>query len=248
MSMRFEGKVALITGAGSGIGRAVALRLADEGAAVLGVDLDEQRVKETASLAEGVMTPHVADISQPESCQDAVRACVEKYGRLDVLGNIAGMIKAVHYTAMTPADYRKLMGVNVDACFYLGQAAVPYLLETQGSLINMASNAGLMGQAYTAAYCASKAAVVNLTKALAMEYIKTGMRVNAIAPGAVDTPLVQNFEFPDEIEGDLLMRYAPVRGASTADDVTSLFAYLVSDEARSLHGAVLSVDNGMTAG
>lgn len=248
MSARFTGKVALITGAGSGIGRAVALRLASEGAAVFGVDLDAQRVKETAARAEGVVTPQVVDISQPENCQDVVRACVEQHGRLDVLGNIAGLVRSTHYTEMTPADYRRLMGVNVDACFFLGQAAAPHLLETRGSLINMASSAGVVGQAYTAAYCASKAAVVHLTKSLAMEYIKTGMRVNAIAPGAIDTPLMHDFGFPEEIEGDLLMRYAPVRGAGTAEDVASLFAYLVSDEARSIHGSVLNVDNGMTAG
>ncbi|SFT00320.1 SDR family NAD(P)-dependent oxidoreductase [Saccharopolyspora flava] len=248
MSTRFAGKVALITGAGSGIGRAVAVRLANEGAVVFGVDLDEQRVAETAALSDGVVRPYVADISQPEVCQEAVRACVVEHGRLDVLGNIAGMVKAGHYAEMLPADYRKLMGVNVDACVYLGQAALPHLVESSGSLINMASSAGMVGQAYTAAYCASKAAVIHLTKSLAMEYIKSGIRVNAIAPGAINTPLMQGFEFPDAIEDDLLMRYAPVRRAGEAEDVAALFAFLASDEARSIHGAVLNVDNGMTAG
>ena len=106
-----------------------------------------------------------------------------------MLGNIAGIARAEHFTDVQESAYRQMMGVNVDACFFLAQAAIPHLLETEGNIVNIASNAGLMGQAYTVAYCMTKGAVVQLTKALAMEYAKTPLRVNAIAPGGVDTSL-----------------------------------------------------------
>ncbi|MEV5747719.1 SDR family oxidoreductase [Actinoallomurus sp. NPDC052308] len=248
MSQRFAAKVALITGAASGIGRATTLRLVGEGATVFAVDLDAERLKETASLADGTVTTRTADVSDPATCAAVVQECVDAYSRIDVLGNIAGVARSDHFTELTVEQYRRLMGVNVDACFFLSQAAVPYLLETGGNIINIASSAGLVGQAYTVAYCASKGAVIQMTKALAMEYVKRGIRVNAIAPGVIDTPLIQNWEFPTDVEVDLLMRYAPLRNAGEAEDVASLFAYVASDEGRSIHGAVLSVDNGMAAG
>lgn len=248
MTQRFTGKVALVTGAGAGIGRAITLQLAREGATVFAVDLDEQRLKDTVSAAEGAVTSFAADVSDPATCAAAVQACIDQHSRLDVLGNVAGISRAEHFTDVSIEQYRRMMGVNVDACFFLSQAAVPYLLETGGNIINIASSAGFTGQAYTVNYCASKGAVIQLTKALAMEYIKTGIRVNAIAPGTTNTPLVQNFQFPENIEIDLMMRYAPARRAAEAEDIASLFAYLVSDDARSIHGAVFNVDNGATAG
>lgn len=248
MPRRFANKVALITGAGSGIGRTTALLLAREGASVFGVDLDERGLEETASAAEGTVTAYPADVSDPAVCTTVVEACIEAHGKIDVLGNIAGMARAEHFTDLTVDQYRRLMGVNLDACVFLSQAAIPHLLNTGGNIVNIASSAGLVGQAYTVAYCTSKAAVIQLTKALAMEYLKRGIRVNAVAPGAINTPLVQGWTAPEGAEVDLMMRYAPLRGVGESEDVASLFAYLASDEARSIHGAVLSVDNGMAVG
>jgi meso-butanediol dehydrogenase / (S,S)-butanediol dehydrogenase / diacetyl reductase len=141
-----------------------------------------------------------------------------------------------------------MFGVNVDGYFWMAQAAIPHLLATNGTIINIASNAGFMGQAYTVAYCTTKGAVVNLTRALAMEFIKQPIRINAIAPGGVDTSLAHNFRIPKDIDGDLMMRYNPLRGMAQADDIANLFAFMASDEARNIHGAIISSDGGVTAG
>ena len=164
---RFDGKVALVTGAGSGIGRAVALRLTSEGAQVLAHDLNGDALAETAKLvadAGASIETRTGDISSRDECV----ATVEQFGRLDVLGNIAGIARAEHFTDVEERAYRLMMGVNVDACYFLAQAAIPHLLETEGNIVNIASNAGLMGQAYTVAYCMTKGAIVQMTKALAM--------------------------------------------------------------------------------
>lgn len=247
---RFEGKAALVTGAGSGIGRAVTLRLASEGAAVLAVDIDDERLKETAASApaEGAVTPHTADVTDPEACRSAVGACLAAHGRLDVLGNVAGIARAEHVTDVTVDQYRRMMGVNVDACFFLAQAAIPHLLEAGGNIVNIASNAGLMGQAYTVVYCMTKGAVIQLTRALAMEYAKTPLRVNAVAPGGTNTTLTRTFQVPDDVDYELMGRYTGFRGMADPEDIASVFAFVASDEARAIHGAILSADNGLTTG
>jgi NAD(P)-dependent dehydrogenase (short-subunit alcohol dehydrogenase family) len=245
----FEGKVALVTGAGSGIGRATALRLSSEGAKVLAHDVDEGRLKETNELAGGGLLTRVGDVTDPDECKAAVAAAVGDYGQLDVLGNIAGIARGEHVTDVSVEQYRRMMGVNVDAYFFFCQAAIPHLLETGGNIVNIASNAGLMGQAYTVAYCMSKGAVVQLTKALAMEFAKKPLRVNAIAPGGVMTNLVTGYQMPsDDIDGDLFMRYAGFRDMVQPEEVADLFAYVASDRGKRIHGAILSIDNGVTAG
>jgi meso-butanediol dehydrogenase/(S,S)-butanediol dehydrogenase/diacetyl reductase len=249
-SHRFAGKVALVTGAGSGIGRAVALRLAAEGATVFAVDIDQARLGETVATSGTAarMTAHVADLADPDACRAVVAACVDAHGRLDVLGNIAGISRAEHFTDVSVEDYRRMMAVNVDAYFFLAQAAVPHLLESSGNIVNIASNSGLMGQAYTVTYCMSKGAVVQMTRSLAMEYVKTPMRVNAIAPGGTNTALVQNFQMPADVDFELVRPYVAFRPAAEPEEIATLFAYVASDEARSVHGAILSIDNALTAG
>jgi NAD(P)-dependent dehydrogenase (short-subunit alcohol dehydrogenase family) len=244
----FEGKVALITGAGSGIGRAVAHQLVAEGARVSGVDVNAEALASVAEEAGPSFSPHVADLADPGACRDAVEACVDAHGRLDLLGNVAGIAASSHVTDVTVEQYRRMMAVNVDACFFLSQAAVPHLLASSGSIVNVASNAGLMGQAYTVVYCMAKGAVIQLTRALAMEFVKTDLRVNAIAPGGVDTPLSRNFRIPDGVDVDLMQPYMGFRPMSHAEEVADLFTYVASDRARSIHGAVLSIDNGLTTG
>ena len=248
---RFEGKVALVTGAGSGIGRAVALRLASEGAAVFGHDRDEAALAATAAAAEeggGSVVTRVGDLLSPEECAAAVAACVASLGRLDVLGNVAGIARSEHVTDVGVDAYRRMMGINTDACFFLSQAAIPHLLETGGNIVNMASNAGLMGQAYTVVYCMSKGALIQLTRALAMEFMKTPLRVNAIAPGGTDTELVRAYRLPADLDVELVARYSGHRGLGDAAGVAALFAFVASDDARHIHGAVLSCDAGVTAG
>ena len=248
---RFDGKVALVTGAGSGIGRAVALRLTSEGAQVLAHDLNADALGETAKLVAdsgASLETRTGDISSREECHATVAAAVDQYGRLDVLGNIAGIARAEHFPDVEERAYRQMMGVNVDACFFLAQAAIPHLLEREGNIVNIASNAGLMGQAYTVAYCMTKGAIVQMTRALAMEYAKAPLRVNAIAPGGVDTALSRNFQIPEDLDFELMGRYTGFRSMGSADDIAAMFALVASDEGRSIHGAILSVDRGITAG
>jgi meso-butanediol dehydrogenase/(S,S)-butanediol dehydrogenase/diacetyl reductase len=248
---RFDGKVALITGAGSGIGRAVTLRLASEGAAVVAHDLNGDALAETAKLAAdagSTIGTRTGDISSRDECIASVAAAVDEHGGLDVLGNIAGIARAEHFPTVDERAYRQMMGVNVDGCFFLAQAAIPHLLERNGNIVNIASNAGLMGQAYTVAYCMTKGAIVQFTRALAMEYAKQPLRVNAIAPGGVDTALSRNFEIPEDLDFELMARYTGFRSMGSAEDIAAMFALVASDEGCSIHGAILSVDRGITAG
>lgn len=247
MTRRFENKVALVTGAGSGIGRAVTMRLAAEGASVFAVDIDAARLAETKGMTAGRVFVHTADVGEPQRCGDVVDACVRELGGIDVLGNVAGIYFAEHATKVSFEQYRRLMGVNLDACFFLSQAAIPYLLERAGNIVNIASNAGLQGVPYSVVYCMSKGGVVQLTRALAVEFLKTPLRVNAIAPAATNTNLPASMQFPDDVDRDLVARMAGLRGMAEPDEIAALFVFLASDDARSVTGAVYTVDNGLTA-
>lgn len=243
---RFEGKIALITGAGSGIGRAVAVRIAEEGGTVFAVDVDEATLKETASLAGDNFGSHVADVSDPDACDATVAACLDTFGRLDVLGNIAGIYRSAHTPDMPRDVYRRVMSVNLDGPFYLCQASIPHLLESGGNIVNMASNSGIQGVPYSAAYSASKGGIIQLTRSLAVEFLKTTLRVNAIAPAGTNTNIAASATFPPDMDPDLSGRMAGWRGLAEPGDVAALFAYLASDEARAVTGAVYTIDNGIT--
>ncbi|MCU1396684.1 MAG: short-chain dehydrogenase/reductase [Ilumatobacteraceae bacterium] len=245
--MRFDDKVVLVTGAASGIGREIVLRMASEGATVFGHDRDAAGLEETAAMVGG-MQMRVGDVADPDECKATVAACIAAHGRLDVLGNVAGIARSEHFLDVTVDQYRQMMSVNTDAAFFFCQAAIPHLLETGGNIVNIASNAGVMGQAYTVAYCTSKGAVVQLTRALAMEFVKTKLRVNAIAPSGVNTNLIKGFQFPHEADFTLMQPYLGHRPMTEPDEIAALFAFLASAEARSINGAIVNVDNGITAG
>ncbi|MBL7492800.1 SDR family oxidoreductase [Frankia sp. AgB1.9] len=246
MTGRFEGKVALITGAGSGMGRATTIRLASEGASVLAVDINEDALVETKSLADGPVSVRRVDVGDPGACAEAVAATVAEFGRLDVLGNVAGIYRPAH-TAQTSLElYRQTMAVNLDGPFFLSQAAIPHLLESGGNIVNIASNAGIQGTPYSAAYAASKGGLIQLTRSMAVEFIKTPMRVNAIAPAGTLTNIARDVTFPEDLDPDLARRMAGYRGLTMPEEIAALFAFLASAEARSITGAVYVVDNGLT--
>ena len=182
---RFEDKVALLTGAASGIGRATALQLASEGASVLGVDVNQEGLEETASLvreAGGNIHVQTCDVRSRQACFDAVDDAVGRFGKLDILGNIAGVNRFAHFHEMSEEEWNLLRSVNIDGVFFMCQAAIPKVIEAKGNIVTIASVAALRGQAYTAAYSATKGAVANLVRSLAMEYVKEDIRINAIAP------------------------------------------------------------------
>ena len=248
---RFDGKVALITGAASGMGRAVSIRLAAEGADVFAVDVNDDGLAETASEIAGaggrIETQH-CDLRSVADCGAAAASCVNTLGRIDVLGNIAGLSWQDRVADVTEEDWDRMFGVNVKGMFFLTQAALPHLVESGGNIVNIASNAGLQGMAYTATYCATKGAVVQLTKALAMELVKTPVRVNAIAPGGVDTPMTRNYKQVSDGDRHLIRRMIAFKPMSQPEQIAALFALVASDDCPGIHGAILSVDGGLTTG
>jgi NAD(P)-dependent dehydrogenase (short-subunit alcohol dehydrogenase family) len=247
MTARFDGKVVLVTGASSGIGRAVTRRLAEEGATIFAADVDAAGLADTKSTSAGTIETHVVDVTDPAACDALVDACIARFGRLDVLGNIAGIYRAGHVTEFARDEYRRVMAVNLDACFFLAQRAIPHLLASGGNIVNIASNAGLQGVPYSVAYCMSKGGVVQLTRALAVEFLKTPLRVNAIAPAGTNTNIAASAQFPADMDRDLSRRMGGLRGMAEPEEVASLFAFLASDEARSITGAIYTLDNGLTA-
>jgi len=248
---RFTDRAALITGAASGIGRAVVLRLASEGASVLAVDVNEEGLAATVGQAKeltGEVRSRVTDLGRRDECFAAVDAAVSEFGHLDVLGNVAGILRTNHTVDVTEAEYRTVFAVNADAYFFTCQAAIPHLLQTGGNIVNVASNAGLMGGAYQAAYCMSKGAVVQLTRALAIEFLKARIRVNAIAPGGTVTNITSTVTFPEDADWELIMRANVPRRFADPALIAGMFAFVASEEGANVHGAILSSDAGLTAG
>lgn len=251
MNTDMTGKVALVTGAASGLGRATALKLADAGASLMLVDVNEAGLAESAALIEerGVAAAtKVADLSDPAACKAVVGAALERFGRLDALCNVAGLIYLANTPDMPLDQYRRTIDVNLSAPFLLSQAAIPHLLETNGAIVNVASSASYIGEAYAAAYCASKWGLVGMTKAMAMEFQKKPIRINAVAPGGMVTNIAANFIPPENCDFDLITRFSGMRGTVEVDDVADMILLLASEAGRGFHGACLSIDAGITAG
>lgn len=248
---RFEGKVAFITGAASGIGLATMKRLSQEGAAIYACDINAGPLEqEAAGLREAGATVETRelDVSDDAGCAAAITACVERYGHLDILCNIAGMVCTGHFTELDPQRWRRVMEVNTTSVFVLSQAAMPHLLESGGNIVNIASTAALAGLPYNAAYCASKGAVLQLSRALAAEYAGRGVRVNAVCPGGVNTPLIKNAQAPEGADMALFQRMFPLTPYNAEpEEIASAVAYLAADEARFVTGSALVIDGGQTA-
>jgi NAD(P)-dependent dehydrogenase (short-subunit alcohol dehydrogenase family) len=244
------GKVALVTGAAKGLGQASALRLADLGADVAIVDVDAAALAGTADAiqAMGRKALELAlDLSVRANCSGAVEQTLAEFGRLDALCNIAGVMYPSATPDMSDEAWDLTMKVNLEAPFFLIRAALPHLLEAQGAIVNVTSCAAFQGQAYFAAYCAAKSGLTNMTKALAMEYMKAPIRINAVAPGGMMTKLTEGMQSVMDRDLELIGRIGSPRGLCEIEDVAECVVFLATPAARSYHGACINIDAGVTA-
>ena len=247
---RFEGKTAIVTGAASGLGRAVCVRLGEEGGAVACLDIDGDGAEKTAAAiceAGGEAWSTRCDVGDEASVHAAVADTVAALGAPDIVCNVAGVGRFRHSVEATLDEWDFILRVNLTGPFLMCRETLPYLLERGGNIVNVASSAGLIAQMYSAAYCASKGGVIMLTKALAAEYVSRGVRVNAVAPGGMDTPLLQSFGFPEGSSVKDFARITSPLGYAAPEDVANAVVFAASDEAKFMTGAVVSVDGGITA-
>jgi dihydroanticapsin dehydrogenase len=254
MPGRVEGKACVVTGAGSGIGRAIAERLAEEGGRVVCIDLNAQAVEgvvEGIRSGGGIAQAVTADVSDSAQVDAFVSRCVELYGRIDVLVNNAGVnIPGVlHEVPNTVID--RTLNVNVKGPIYGCRAAIPHMLsQGGGSIVNISSVNGLVSEPFLSVYSASKGAVVMLTRGVALDYAKRGIRCNAICPGWVDTPI--NYAHAEMLGGlqkvyDSIDAFQPIGRPGQPREIAHLALFLASDEASFMTGSIIAADGGMTA-
>lgn len=247
----FAGKAIAVTGAASGLGRAASIRFAKEGGKLCLIDLNQQGLEGTAASireAGGECVIVVGDLGDAANCRTAVTKAIEAFGRLDVLCNVAGILRFHALEQVTQEDWDRLFSANVSGAFFMMQAAMPHLIEAEGNVVNVVSTASFLGQAYTAPYAATKSALLSLTKSLAMEFMHRPVRINALAPGGMLTEMVQTLQFPEDADQSLISRYIGLRLPSQPEDIVEPLLFLASDRARSVHGACYTADSGITAG
>jgi NAD(P)-dependent dehydrogenase (short-subunit alcohol dehydrogenase family) len=245
---RFENKVALVTGAASGIGEATVQRLALEGARVAALDVQAEglaRTVEAVRAAGGTADAYVCDVSDEGSVCSTIDKVVKQFGALHVLCNIAGILRWDNAHEIKLEDWNRIIGVNLTGTFLMCREAIRHLVKTKGCIVNLASTAALAAHPWTAAYSASKGGVLSLTYTLALEYGKQGVRVNAACPGAIKTPMRKTFQLPEGADPKLLERIMPFNGFAPPDDAANLIVFLASDEARHITGTAVRVDGGM---
>jgi NAD(P)-dependent dehydrogenase (short-subunit alcohol dehydrogenase family) len=251
---RYRGQVALVTGAASGIGRATARRLAAEGAAVACLDVAMEAIEAVAAEisteaadAGGRAIAVRCDVTNEDVVASAVAKAEAELGPITNLCNIAGIGGFAHTPEQSLSGWDKIIAVNLTGTFLMCRAVLPGMIERGGAIVNTVSTAGVIGQPYSAAYCASKGGVKLLTKALAVEYMGKGVRVNGVAPGGVDTPIIHNFGPPADADMKLIERLMTPIGFAYPHEIAGAFAYLGSHEADYVTGAILSIDGAITA-
>jgi 3-oxoacyl-[acyl-carrier protein] reductase len=251
--VRLKHKVSLITGAGSGIGQATALLFAREGATVIAADRNTEAVEKTKSLIEqygGMCQALTVDVTQEQQVKDAIAQTVEHFGKLDVLFNNAGVSVLKLATETTETDLDFLLGINVKGVFFGCKHAIPPMLKQGGGvIINTASELAIVGQPLYTAYCATKGAVLALTRALSVEWAAQGIRINAVCPGPIKTPMLQaEFDLSTDpvAEEQAAIQSIPAGRLGTPDDIARVVLFLTSEDAQFMHGSAIVADGGRT--
>ena len=248
--MDFTGKIAVVTGGASGMGAATARELSSRGAHVVIVDRNPDLAKEVANEINA-MAPVIGDVSNSLFCDDAIRMAVETYARLDVLINCAGIIVRADATDTTDDDWQRILNVNINGVFYMSRAAVREMRKQgRGAIVNFGSIWGDVGAAGVVAYCATKGAVHQITRAMALDHVGDGIRINAVSPGEVNTPmLAYGRSSPPTAEDlqNLADETIPMRRLAEPFEVAKVAVFLASDGASYMTGAVVPVDAGYTA-
>lgn len=251
--MRFAEKVAVVTGGNAGIGRAIALKLVREGAKIAIVARNAERasvvLREVEKLnGEGCFV--ACDVTDSEQCRQAVDETVKRFGRINILVNNSGIAYRMRDVARTSVEeWQQTFAVNVHGMFYMCKYAIPHLVESKGSVVNMASYLGLVGVRDMVAYCASKGAVVQMTKAMALDHAEAGVRVNCVCPGTVETDMIATAwdEYGEGAEAVWKDKH-PLKRISTPDEIANVICFLASDDASFITGAAIPIDGGITAG
>jgi NAD(P)-dependent dehydrogenase (short-subunit alcohol dehydrogenase family) len=249
--VRLQDRVAVITGAGSGIGRAMSLLFAREGARVLAADLDGAAAEETAAQVGAQCVAMRVDASQPDEVRAMIERAEAEMGRIDVLCNNAGIGSTTDVVDCEPDDWDRVMTVNVRSVFLGCKYAVPHMVrQGRGAIVNTASVAGMVGVPKRASYCASKGAVIALTRQVAMDFVKQGVRVNCVCPGTVDSPWVERLlaGVDDRAAARAALEARqPMGRLGTPEEVAAAALYLASDDAAFVTGTSLVLDGGWTA-
>ncbi len=239
--------VALVTGASSGIGAAVAIALADAGWEVMAAGRDEGRLAEVADVSDNIAT-WAGELSASEDCDELIADTIEEFGSLDCLVNSAGILMRGDASETSDDDWRDTMAVNLDVPFYLSRAAIPHLQESEGSIVNISSYWGLSPGERTVAYAVSKGALNMLTKAMAKDHAADGVRINAVCPGGVDTPMLAAEAGDADVDEFLeeVATYSPNGRISTPEEVAALVLFLAGDDASQITGTTMSIDGGLS--
>ncbi len=242
---RFAGKTVLVSGAASGIGEATANRIGEEGGSLFLLDMQEEALASVAAGLKdrGVQVAYtVCDVSDEQDVNRAMSACIDQYGKLDVLCNIAGILRFDNFHELSFDAWKKIIDVNLSGVFLMCRAGIPHLLASGGNIVNAASTAGITGLAYGVPYSASKGGVAAMTRSIAVEYAKQGIRANCVSPADIKSGMTAAPKFPEGADMSLLMRSSSLSGVQGPEVIANVIALLGSEDGSHINGENIRVD------